>query len=151
VLRNMSEHGATPDSIPVDSTFQFVLSGCLQRLNSYSTGTAIYILSCLCPEDFDVILNLVRLDLNGPHDHKHLLEQDVHIAPRSYENLLSNLRAQTSIVPPKEYSRFWLELTRHWLLTCPVDPVYDQYDESGKDIFCQRLRNELIDRILNIS
>ena len=127
-----------------------VISDCLKTLDSCSTGTAIYVLSCLCPEDI-AVLELVRLDLSQPHQHKRLSEKDIRLRSNSYEDLLSHLRAYTRIVPTKDYPHFWLELTRNWLLTCPIDPDYCQDDETGKDLFCQKLRNELIDRILVIS
>lgn len=132
------------------STFQHVTSYCLQVLNSYSVGTVLYILACLCPEDL-AVLDLGHLDLSQPHHHKPRPEKDVRLSPNSYQGLLSHLRTHTSIIPTRDYPQFWLELTRSWLLTCPIDPDYYRDDETGKDSFCQRLRNELIDRILNIN
>jgi hypothetical protein len=41
-------------------------------------------------------------------------------------------------------------LTGRWLLSCPVDPTYYRVDETGKDWFCQKLRSELVERILKI-
>lgn len=139
------------DSIPTDFTFLPIISACLPLLHSYPAGTMLYILDCLCPEDFALVLDLVRLDLSQPHQHKRPPAQDVRHRPNSYEDLLSHLRAYTSNVPAKDYPHFWLELTRSWLLTCPIDPDYYQDDETGKELFCQKLRNELADRILNIS
>lgn len=132
-------------------TFQQTVSSCLQLLNQYPASTLIYDLACLCPDDFGVVLNLVRLDLGQPHEHKHFQESDIYLAPFAYEKLQCNLRAQISLVSPEEYSRFWLELTKRWLLTCPIDPEYYLEDEAGKDLYCQKLRNQLVERILNIS
>ncbi len=151
VSKDISEHKATPGSIPTTGTFQHVISYCLQLLNSYPASTIIYILACLCPEDFALVLELVRLDLSQPHQHKQLSEKDIRLRSNSYEELLSHLRAYTSNVPAKDYPHLWLELTRSWLLTCPIDPDYYLDDETGKELFCQKLRNELIDRILKIS
>jgi hypothetical protein len=132
-------------------TLQQVLSYCLQLLNHYPTSTLIYDLACLCPDDFDVILNLVRLDLSQPHEHKYFQESDIYLAPFAYEKLQSNLRAQICNFSPEEYSRFWLELTKRWLLTCPIDPEYYMEDETGKELYCQKLRSERVERILNIN
>ena len=147
---DISEHEATPGSIPAAGAFQHVISHCLQVLNSCPAGTALYVLSSLCPADV-AVLDLLHLDLSQPHQHKRPREKDVHPTLNRDENLLSHLQAHTSIVSPQDYPCFWLELTRNWLITCPVDPDYYRDDEAGKELFCQKLRNELIDRILNIS
>lgn len=138
------------DSIPTDFTFLPIISACLPLLHSYPAGTMLYILDYLCPEDFP-ILDFVHLDLSPPHHHRRLPRTWVRLKPKSYEGLLSHLRVRTCIIPAKDYPRFWLELTRSCLLTCPVDPDYYREDESGRELFCQKLRNELADRILNIS
>lgn len=127
-----------------------LISYCLQRLDTCSAGTALYILDCLCPDDFDLVLDLIRLDLSWPHQHKWILEKDIPLKCDPYEDLLALLRARTSIIPVKAYPHFWLELTKCWLLTCPVDPDYYQDDEAGKEMFCQKLRGELVERILRI-
>ena len=132
------------------SAYQAQVSYCLQVLNSYPAGAAIYILSCLCPESFTVIMSLVRLDLNQPHEHTPLSEQEPSL-PCSYEDLLQELQAETSSIPAQDYAQFWLELTGKWLLACPVDPNYYRIDDTGKELFCQILRTELLDRILNIN
>jgi hypothetical protein len=150
VSKDISEHEGPLGSIPAAGTFQPIMSHCLQLLNPYSPGTVLYILDCLCPYEV-AVLDLVHLDLSQPHQHKRLSEKDVRLRPDSYEELLSHFRAYTRIVPAKDYLHFWLELTRSWLLTCPIDPDYYQDDETGKDLFCQKLRSELIDRILKIS
>lgn len=137
--------------ISADCTFQHVVSRCLELLRPYSPGTAIYALSCLCPKDFSVILELVRLNLSQTHHHKRLPENDIRLRPTSHGDLLSSLRAYTDTVPTEDYCHFWLELTRSWLLTCPLDSDYYQDDETSRDLYCQKLRNELVDRILNIS
>lgn len=151
MFRNLSEHKSAPDSSSMADTLQQAVSDCLQLLNHYSVSTQIYDLVCLCPDDFDVILNLVRLDLNQPHEHKHFQESDIYLAPFAYEKLQSNLRAQISNFSPEEYSRFWLELTKRWLLTFRIDPGYYREDETGKELYCQKLRSELLERILNIN
>jgi hypothetical protein len=134
----------------VTVSIEDVISDCLKTLDSCSTGTAIYILSCLCPEDI-AVLELVRLDLSQPHQHKPLAGRNIRPEPHSYEDLLSHLQARTSIVPAKDLPHLWIELTRNWLITCPVDPDYYRDDEAGKELFCQKLRNELVDRILNLT
>jgi hypothetical protein len=120
-------------------------------LNHYPAGTLIYDLVCLCPDDFDVILDLVRLDLSQPHEHKAFQKSDIYLASCAYGNLQAKLHAHISAVPPEGYSRFWLELTKRWLLTCPIDPGYYLEDETGKELYCQKLRSELLERILNIN
>jgi hypothetical protein len=119
-------------------------------LNSYPAGVALYILNCLCPESFPIIMALVRLDLNQPHQHKPLSEKEPGI-PCSHEDLLQDLRAVTRNIPTPDYAQFWLQLTGKWLLTCPVDANYYRVDDTGKELFCQILRTELLDRILDIS
>jgi hypothetical protein len=126
------------------------ISDCVELLNHYPASTLIYDLARLCPDDFDVILNLIRLDLSQPHEHKHLRKMDLCLASFTYEKLHAKLRAVIDVIPPEEYSHFWLELTKRWLLTCPLDSAYSP-DESGKDLFCQKLRSELVERILNIT
>lgn len=37
-----------------------------------------------------------------------------------------------------------------YTLTCPIDPDYYQEGETGEELYCQRLRSELIERILRI-
>jgi len=127
-----------------------LISYCLQRLDGCSAGTAMYILSCLCPDDFDLVLALIRLDLSCPHQHKWLSEKNRPLKSNSCEDLLALLRIRTSNIPMKEYSHFWLELTKGWLLTCTVDLEYYRTDETGEDLFCQKLRSELVERILRI-
>jgi hypothetical protein len=65
--------------------------------------------------------------------------------------MISHLRAYAKTPSPEVYRRVWLELAERWLLTCPMDEEYYKPDETGKDLFCQKLRNDLLDRILNIS
>jgi len=148
---DMNGDGTAPNLIPTSERFEQVVSDCLELLNGYSAGTIMYILNCLCPDDFALIIELVRLDLSPAHQHKRLSEKDVPPRSDSYKELLSLLRAHTSKIPAKDYPHFWLELTRNWLLTCPIDPDYYREDETGKDLFCRRLRIELVERILNIS
>lgn len=119
-------------------------------LNSCSTGTALYGLSCLCPDDFDVILDLVRLDLSQPHQHGLLAEQNTHLRYGSYEDLVVHLRAYMNTLPVRDQGAFWLELTRGWLLSCRMSPAYYRADETGTEIFCQKLRSDLVERILRI-
>jgi hypothetical protein len=147
--RHPRDSEAALDSIPTAVTFQPIISSCLPLLHSCPAGTMLYILDCLCPEDFP-ILDFGQLDLSPPHHHRRLSTLEVRLRPKCYEGLLSHLRAQTSIIPAKDYPRFWLELTRSCLLTSPVDPDYYREDQSGKELFCQRLRSELIERILRI-
>jgi hypothetical protein len=151
VIRKLADYRMVPSSTCTTHTFEQLISDCLQLLNHHPAGTLMYDLACLCPDDIDVILNLVRLDLSQPHEHKPFQESDIDLAPSVYENLQADLRAQMSIVPPEEYSRFWLELTKRWLLTCPIDPEYYLEDETGKELYCQKLRSELVERILNIN
>jgi hypothetical protein len=95
-------------------------------------------------------MDLVRLDLNQPHQHKPLSEKEP-ILPCSYEDLLQDFQDQTRNIHAQDYGNFWLELTEKWLLACPVDTSYYGVDDTGKELFCQKLRSELLDRILNIS
>lgn len=150
VRRGTLKHGSAPVSMCAVVTFEDLISDCLDVLNSCSTGTALYLLSCLCPDDFDIILNLICLDLSQPHRHKDLPERNFYLHQNSCEDLLSHLWAPTTALSTEDCGRLWLELTRRWLLTCPVDPEYDQVDETGKDRFCQNLRSELVERILRI-
>jgi hypothetical protein len=136
----MAEEEAAPD----------LISYCLQQLYTCSAGTALYILDCLCPDDIDLVLDLVRLDLSCPHQHKRLSKKDSPLPSNSSEELLALLRARTSILPAKDFPHFWLELTRRWLLSCPVDPEYCRTDDAGTEMFCRKLRGELVERILNL-
>lgn len=145
----INEHNATPSSILTTGTFQDGLSYCLQLLSFHPAGSVLYLLDCLCPSDL-VVLDLCRLDLDQAHQHKQFPEKNLHFVPNAHEELLADLRAYTRIVPAKEYGHFWLELTKSWLLTCPIDLEYYREDETGKELFCQKLRSELIDRILKL-
>lgn len=109
----------------------------------------LYILDCMCPRDFS-ILDFVYLDLDLPHHHRRLPRKDIRLKPKSYEDPLSHIRAYINMVPAQDYPRFWLELTRICFLTCPIDPDYYLEDETGKELFCQKMRSELIERILRI-
>ena len=151
MFREIHEYAVASDSICSADPFQHVISNCVQLLNRYRARHIIYVLTCLCPDEFAVVLDLVRLDLSQPHQHKPLPAKNIHIASDSCENLLSHLRARTNMVPRKDYGHFWLELTRHWLLTCPLDPDFDRNDAASEDLFCQKLRSELVERILNIT
>jgi hypothetical protein len=135
---------------PIPCTYQTQVSYCLQVLNSYPAGAAVYILSRLSPESFTVIMTLVHLDLNQPHQHTPASEQ-APCLPCSVEDLLQDLQAVTGKIPTQDYDHFWLELTEKWLLTCPVDSSYYRVDDTGKELFCQILRSELLDRILDIN
>ena len=146
----MTEPEVFPGSIHVADAYQPMISYCLQALNSYTVDAGLYILSCLCSENFPIIMGLVRLDLNQPHQHKSLSEKDPSI-PCSYEDLLQDLQIQMKRVPADDYPQVWLELAGKWLLTCPVDTRYYRIDEAGKELFCQILRSELLDRILDIN
>ena len=146
----MRESDVPPTSIHVPGVYQPIISYCLQVLISYPADAALYILSCLCSESFPVIMGLVRFDLKQPHQHKPLSEQGPSF-PCSYEDLLQDVQAVTRTIPAQDYDAFWLELTRKWLLACPVDPNYYRVDDTGKELFCQILRSELLDRILNIN
>lgn len=97
-----------------------------------------------------MILELVRLDLNQPHDHKRPPKNNVHIKPNSYKKLLSRFRVYANGVPASDYGHFWLELTGSWLLSCPIDPDYEQGGEADQDLFCRRLRTELVESIMRI-
>lgn len=121
MTRNNNEHVDVLGSIPATGLFRDIISYCLQLLNTYRASTMIYILACLCPDDF-AVLELVRFDLSEPHQHKQLPHKDIHHKFNTYADLLAHLRAYTSIVPKKDYPLFWLELTKSWLLTCPIDP-----------------------------
>ena len=151
MLGNMSERGTTSGTIPTTSPSEDFISNCLQVLDSTTPGTVIYILTCLCPEDFAVILDLLHFDLSQPHHHKYLSEKRVHVASNTYAAVISNLQAYTNTLPRQVYCDLWLEVAQRWLLTCPIDPEYYLEDETGKELYCQRLRSELIERILNIN
>lgn len=139
------------DSISIFNSGKSFVSECQRALNATTAGTAIYILSCLYPEDFSVILELLRFDLNQPHDHPLLSKKCSQADLRSNTNVISSLQTYARVLPAKEYSCLWLEIVEHWLLTCPVDEEYYAPDETGKDLFCHKLRSDLLDRILNIS
>ena len=145
--RQTSESGTIPFSLSTAENFQSVISACLPMLHSYPAGTMLYLLDCLCPRDFP-ILDFVELELDLPHHHKQLPRNTVRLQP--YEDLLSRLRVYANTIPAEDYPRFWLELTGRCLLTSPVDPGYYQEDETGKELYCQRLRGELVERILRI-
>ncbi|HLO33473.1 MAG TPA: hypothetical protein VK249_30275 [Anaerolineales bacterium] len=145
----MNERETTIGSLPMTDAFQPFISSCLSMLHSYSAGTMLYILDGLCPDDFSTVLDLINLDLSLPHHHDRLPGRNVHIGSNSKDGL-SYFRLYTSIVPAKDFPRFWLELTRSCLLTFPIDPDYYQEDESGNELFCQKMRSELIERILRI-
>lgn len=120
----------------------------LHVLNHYPVSTGIYILACLCPYEI-AVLDILQFDMSQPHQHK--VRKNIPLRPNSYENLLLRLKFYSNLIPPIYYENFWLELTRCWFLTCPIDPDYYLEDENGKELYCQRLRNELIDRILNLN
>ena len=147
VPRPTNESETVPFSLSTAENFQSVISACLPMLHSYPVGTMLYILDCLCPRDFP-ILDFVDLELDRPHHHEPLPRNNARLQP--YKDLLSQLRVYANTIPAEDYHRFWLELTRTCLLTCPVDPDYYQEDETGKELFCQRLRSELVERILRI-
>lgn len=117
-------------------------------MKPYPASTVLYILACLCPHEVSV-LELLRLDLNQTH--QHAVRKNIPLNLNLYENLLLFLKFYSNIIPSIDYENFWLELSRCWLLSCPIDPDYYQEDENGKEIYCKRLRNELIDWILNIN
>ena len=150
VSQDMIEAEADLDLISTADPSQHLIWHCLQQLNTCSAGTALYILDCLCPDDFALVLDLLRLDLSDPHQHKRLSKKDIPLESDPNEHLLALLRAGTGIVPAKDYPHFWLELTKRWLLTSPVDPKYDLAHEAGTDMLCQKLRAELVERILRI-
>lgn len=147
VPRQASEPETVPFSLSTVEDFQSVISACLPMLHSYPTGTMLYILDCLCPRDFPV-LDLVHLDLSQPHPHKQPPRNNVR--PQPYEDLLACLRVYANTIPAEDYPRFWLELTGRCLLTCPLDPYYYRASETDDHSFCEKLRSELIERILII-
>lgn len=149
--KKLMQAKAYRDSIFVFDSGRSFVSECLRALNASTAGTAIYILSCLYPEDFAIILELLRFDLSQPHHHPLLSKECLHFNLRSNANVISCLQKYARILPAKEYSRLWLEIVQHWLLTCPVDEEYYMPSETGKDLFCQKLRSDLIDSILNMS
>jgi hypothetical protein len=118
-------------------------------LNPCPAGTAIYILACLCPDE-TAVLDILRLDLSQTHHHKQLPGENYSLKTRSSLDLFVHLKTYTHIVPTGVYRTFWLELVRSWLLTCPIDPELYREDDTGKELFCQALRCELIDRILKL-
>jgi len=149
ISRQIAEPEAVLASVSTAENFQPVIYSCIPLLHSCPTGTILYLLDCLCPRDFS-ILDLVHLDLSQPRHHKRLPALEVRLKPKSYEGPLSHLRAHTSMIPAKDYPRFWLELTRSCLLTCPLDPYYYRASETDEDLFCEKLHSELIERILKI-
>lgn len=148
--RQIRKYGFVPDSRRALGTFESVISDCLELLHSCSAGTALYVLSCLCPDDCDVILDLIRLDLRPPHQHPYLPEKERYLGHNSDEDLLAQLQAHATCLPAREQNCFYLELTRRWLLSCPADPAYYESDETGKEMFCRKLRSELVELILRI-
>ena len=149
--RDMSEQETTASLIPTTCEFQPIISSCLSLLYSYPAGTLLYILDCLSPRnDFSTVMDLIQLDLSLPHHHPSAARKNNHVRPNP-KDLLSCLQVYTSIVPAKDFPRFWLELTHWCLLTFPIDPNYYREDENGNELFCQKMRSELVERILNIT
>lgn len=146
----MEEQEMTTGSVAIPEPYEPIISYCLQVLNSYPSAAALYILSCLCPGSFPVVMGLVRLDLNQSHQHQSLSEKEPSI-PCSYEDLLQDLQIQMKRIPAEDYPPVWLQLAGQWLLTCPVDMRYYRVDDTGRELFCQSLRSELLDRILDIN
>ena len=150
LFRHGDKYETAPGLLASNGRSESFISDCLQVLENTTPGTAIYILSCLCPESMDVILGLIRLDLSRPHRHPYPSKKPVNAWSGSYEEAISHLRNYGSLLPEKVYGRLWLEVAHHWLLTCPFDEKYYKSDEDGNDMFCQKLRSDLIDRILKI-
>lgn len=148
--RGIRKRAITPVPIRTFGTVDTAISDFLAILNSCSTGTALYVLSCLCPDDFDVILDLVRLDLSQPQQRSYLAKYEADLRHGPCEDLVAYLRAYMNILPVRDQGPFWLELTRHWLLSCRMSPAYYRADETGTEIFCRKLRSELVERILRI-
>ena len=138
-------------AVPAPLTAESFTAECLHVLNGTTIGTAIYILSCLCPDDFTVILEFLRIDLSQPHQHALPARKRVHVTSSSHTDVISQLRAYMNTLPAKAQGDLWLEVAQRWLLTCPMDAAYYKPDESGMDLFCQKLRNDLLDSILNIN
>ena len=149
--RNLRQFKAIHDPISIFENGKSFVSECSRVLNTTTAGTAIYILSCSYPEDFTAILELLRFDLSQPHRHPVLSGKRLSIDLRSKANMISSLQEYARILPAKEYSRLWLEIVEHCLLTCPIDVEHYKPDENRKDVFCQKLRGDLLDSILNIS
>jgi hypothetical protein len=137
------------DWLIIMPVYQDVIRYCLEVLYPYPAGTAIYILACLCPDE-TAVLDILRLDLSQTHHHKQLPSENYSLKNRSSLDLFVHLKTYTHIVPTGVYRTFWLELVRSWLLTCPIDPELYREDNIGKELFCQALRCELIDRILKL-
>ena len=137
--------------MPAPVTAQSFTAECLQILDGATIGTAIYILSCLCPDDCSVILDLLRIDLHQPHQHAFPARKHLHGTSSSYTEVISQLRAYMNTLPAKARGDLWLGVAHRWLLTCPMDAAYYKPDESGMDLFCQKLRNDMLDSILNIT
>jgi hypothetical protein len=137
------------DWLIIMPVYRDVIRYCLEVLYPYPAGTAIYILACLCPDE-TAVLDILRLDLSQTHHHKQLPSENYSLKNRSSLDLFVHLKTYTHIVPTGVYRTFWLELVRSWLLTCPIDPELYREDNIGKELFCQALRCELIDRILKL-
>lgn len=149
--RKLMQSKTLHDAISVfDNGYRFGTE-CLKILNTTTAGTAIYILSCLYPEDFNVILELLRFNLSQPHHHPFLSKKNLPIDLRFHATMISSLQEYARILPPKEYSCLWLEVVEHWLLNCPIDQEYYKPNETSQDLFCHKLRSDLLDSILNIS
>jgi hypothetical protein len=130
------------------TNYKYIISYILHVLNHYPVSTGIYILACLCPRE-TTVLDVQKFDMSQPHQHK--VRKNNPLRLNSYDNLLLLLKLYSNIIPSIAYENFWLDLSGCWLLSCPIDPYYYQEDENGKEIYCQRLRNELIDWILNLN
>ena len=146
--RKLNKRSVGTDSLHHHGKPEDFLAACLKLLDGTTPGTAIYILSCLCPENMDVILNLTHLDLSQPHHHALPSKKRVRLSSSSYDDAISHLRAYGSRLSEKDYGRLWLEAAHQWLLTCPLTEEYYQPDEGDEDTFCRRLRSELLDRIM---
>lgn len=148
-FQRMDRHDSLPSFVRTDDAFEDVISKSLQLLNSCSVGTDLYLLSCLCPDDFHVILSLLRLDLGQPSPPRYVPKGHARYQS-SYKDLLSQLRAYASFLPGEDYSRYWLELTQRWLLSFPVDSIGYKSDEASRDWSRRKLRSELVEWILGI-
>lgn len=151
VSKNVVEGETVLEVVSTAYPLDRMIADCLQHLHACSAGSAMYILDCLCPDDSSLVIDLLHLELDIPHEHRRFSEIELLRTSESCERVLLLLRTRTKTIPQEQYSQFWLELTKCWLLTCPIDPEHYLADDTGKELYCYKLRSELIERILNIS
>src|SRR5574342_664601 len=94
-------------AIPSEMRNEGFISDCIKVLNTATVGTAIYILSRLCPQDFNFIMEVVHVDLSKPHHHEHPRKKIKRAALSSYEDIISHHQAYLKTRPEDVYLHTW--------------------------------------------